>query len=113
MLRILVDWLLNAVALVVTAYLLPGLEVDGFGDAMIAALLIGLLNVTLGWLLTLVVFPLTWLLPGLVFLLVNALMIYIVGRMMRGFRVANFVTALLAAVVLTVLHFLFGFGWRV
>lgn len=113
MLRILVDWLLNAVALVVTAYLLPGLEVDGFGDAMIAALLIGLLNVTLGWLLTLVVFPLTWLLPGLVFLLVNALMIYIVGRVMRGFRVANFVTALLAAVVLTVLHFLFGFGWRV
>jgi len=60
---------------------------------MIAALLIGLLTVTLGWLLTLVVFPLTWLLPGLVFLLVNALMIYIVGRMMRGFRVANFVTA--------------------
>ncbi len=72
MLRLLIEWLLNAVALVITAYVVPDFEVDGFGPALIAALVVGLLNVTLGWLLSILTFPLVWLLPRLMMLVIDA-----------------------------------------
>ena len=106
MLHLLLIWLLSAAALIITAYLLPTVEIASFGTAMLAALLIGLLNATLGWLLALIVFPLTWLLPGLIALLINAVMIYLVSRLIRGFYVKNFVSALVAALVLALVNVL-------
>lgn len=61
MMHLLLVWLLSAVALVVAAYILPSVEIESFGTAMIAALLIGLLNATLGFLIRVVAFPITWL----------------------------------------------------
>jgi putative membrane protein len=110
MVHLLLVWLLSALALVIAAYLLPTVQIDDFGSAMIAALVIGILNATLGWLLRLVVFPLTWLLPGLVYLLVNAVMIYLASKFLRGFKVANFVAALLCALVIAVVNILFGYA---
>ncbi len=108
MIHLLVVWLLSAVALVVAAYLLPGVEIDSFGTAMVAALVIGLLNATIGFLLRMVVFPLTWLLPGLVYFVVDAVMIFFASRLVSGFRVKNFVNALLVALVVAVVGGVLG-----
>lgn len=75
---------------------------------MIAAALIGLLNATLGFLLRLIVFPLTWLVPGLVYLLCDAVMIYIASRFLRGFVVRNFTAAFLCALVVAIVNILLG-----
>ncbi len=106
--HLLLVWLLSALSLVIAAYLLPSVEIADFGTALIAAALIGLLNVTLGFLLRLVVFPLTWLLPGLVYLVCNAIMIWIVSRFLRGFAVRNFMAALLCAVVVALVNLVLG-----
>ncbi len=108
MIHVLVVWLLSAVALVVAAYVLPGVEIDSFTTALVAALVIGLLNATIGFLLRLVVFPLTWLLPGLVYFIVDAVMIYVASRLVRGFRVKNFVNALLVALIVAVVGGVLG-----
>ena len=104
MLHLLLVWLLSAVALVIAAYLLPSVEIEDFGTAMIAAALIGILNATLGFFLRLVVFPITWLLPGLVYLIVDAIMIYLVSRFLRGFVVKSFGSALLCALAVAIVN---------
>jgi putative membrane protein len=106
--HLLLVWILSAVALIVAAYILPSVEIESFGTAMIAAALIGLLNATLGFLLRLVVFPLTWLVPGLVYLVCDAIMIYIVSRILRGFAVRNFTAAFLCALIVAVVNILLG-----
>ena len=106
--HLLLVWLLSALALIVAAYVLPSVEIENFGTAMIAAALIGLLNATLGFLLRLIVFPLTWLIPGLVYLVCDAIMIYIVSRFLRGFAVRNFTAAFLCALVVAVVNILLG-----
>ena len=106
--HLLLVWILSAVALVVAAYILPSVEIESFGTAMIAAALIGLLNATLGFLLRLIVFPLTWLVPGLVYLVCDAIMIYIVSRLLRGFAVRNFTAAFLCALIVAVVNILLG-----
>ena len=106
--HLLLVWLLSALALIVAAYILPSVEIESFGTAMIAAALIGLLNATLGFLLRLAVFPLTWFIPGLVYLLCDAVMIYIVSRFLRGFAVRNFMAAFLCALVVAVVNILLG-----
>lgn len=108
MLHLLLVWFLSALSLVIAAYLIPSVEIQDFGTAMIAAALIGILNATLGFLLRVAVFPLTWLLPGLVYWLVNAVMIYLVARFMRGFIVRTFGSALLCALVVAVVNVLLG-----
>jgi putative membrane protein len=104
MIRYLVGWLLNALALLVAAYIVPGIELEGYGTAMVAALVIGLLNITLGAMLRFVTWPLNWLSLGLVFLFVYALILYIASKLVRGFRVRGLFTALLGALVLAMLH---------
>lgn len=104
LLSLLVVWLVSALGLLLAAYLLPGIEVEDFKTALIAALVIGLLNATLGWLLKLIAFPLTWLLPNLVYLLVDALMILVAGKLLRGFSVKNYLNAFLAALILMIVH---------
>jgi putative membrane protein len=106
--HLLLIWLLSALSLVIAAYLLPSVEIESFGTAMIAAVLIGLLNATLGFLLRLVVFPLTWLVPGLVYLVCDAIMIYIVSRFLRGFAVRNFTAAFLCALIVALVNMLLG-----
>lgn len=106
--HLLLIWILSAVALVIAAYILPSVEIESFGTAMIAAALIGLLNATLGFLLRLIVFPLTWLVPGLVYLVCDAIMIYIVSRLLRGFAVRNFTAAFLCALIVALVNIVLG-----
>ena len=107
MFRLLVKWLLHALALLVTAHLVPGFQLGGFASALVAVLVIGLLNVTLGALLKLLTLPLGILTLGLFFLVINAVMLELAGSVVPGFRVVTFGAALIGALVLALLHMLF------
>ena len=108
LLRLLLKWVLDGFALLIVTWMVPGFEVANFGSALVAVLVIGFLNVTLGLLLKVVLFPLGILTLGLVFLVINALMLKLAGALVPGFRVKGFLSALVGAFVLAVIHVLFA-----
>ncbi len=106
MLRLLLKWILNAVALLVTARLVPGFHIGSIGAALVAVVVIGLLNVTLGLLLKIITLPLGILTLGLFFLVINAFILKLAGNVVPGFYVATWSAALIGAIVLALLHML-------
>ncbi len=109
MLRMLLHWILNAVALLIVARYVQGFVVSDFVSAMIAVVVIGLFNATFGLLLKIITFPLGILTFGLFFLVINAVVLKFASEFVPGFRVETFKAAFLGALALTVLHLLFGF----
>jgi putative membrane protein len=107
MLKLLLHWVLSAIALLIVSRLVPGFVVTSIGPALIAAAVIGLLNATVGLLLKIVTFPLTILTLGLFLLVINALMIRVASGLVPGFRVYGMLPAFLGAVVLALLGMLF------
>ncbi|HYV73895.1 MAG TPA: phage holin family protein [Candidatus Binatia bacterium] len=103
--RLLLNWLLSAVALLVVSFLVPGFHVEGFKSALIAAVVIGLINATLGLLLKLITLPLTILTLGVFWWIVNALMLMLASALLTpGFRVEGFLWAFLGAIVLSLVN---------
>ena len=100
---LLVQWLLSAVALLIVSRIVPGFQVAGLWPALIASLVIGLLNATLGLFLKIVTFPLSILTLGLFLLVINGVMILIASSIVRGFQVNGFAPAFWGAVVLALL----------
>lgn len=100
--ELLLVWILNAVALLVVAYLLPGITVASFGSALIAALVLGLLNTLIKPLLILLTLPITIVTLGLFLLVLNALVFWFAGSVLKGFQVSGFWWALLGAFVYSV-----------
>jgi len=107
MLRLLVRWILDAIALLIVAWLVPGFKVANLPSALIAVIVIGLLNVTLGFLLKLITLPLGILTLGLFFLVINALILKLASGVVPGFYVNTFGAAFIGAAVLALLHMLF------
>lgn len=101
--RLLLHWFLSAIALLIVSEIVPGFHVAGIVPALIAALVIGFLNATLGLFLKIVTFPLSILTLGIFLLIINGLMIYFASRIVRGFHVYGFVPAFWGAVVLALL----------
>ena len=106
MLAILAQWILSAIALIVVSRLVPGFHVTGLGPALIASLVIGLLNATLGFVLKIITFPLSILTLGLVMLVINALMIELASSIVRGFHVQGFWPAFWGGIVLSLIGML-------
>ncbi len=102
--RLLINWLLSAVSLMVVALLVPGFYVRGFWTALWAALVIGLVNATLGLFLKIVTFPLTLLTLGIFWIVINALMIELAAHFVRGFAVSGFRAAFIGAIVLALVN---------
>jgi putative membrane protein len=100
---LLVQWFLNAIALLIVSRILPGFHVAGLWPALIASLVIGLLNATLGLFLKIVTFPLSILTLGLFLLVINGIMILIASSIVRGFQVRGLAPAFWGAVVLALL----------
>lgn len=96
---LLLVWILNAVALLVVAYILPGITVASFGSALIAALVLGLLNTVIKPLLILLTLPLTIVTLGLFLLVLNALVFWFAGSILKGFQVDGFWWAVIGAIV--------------
>jgi putative membrane protein len=107
MLRLLLRWFLDALALLIVAWLVPGFKVANLPSALIAVIIIGLLNVTLGFLLKLITLPLGILTLGLFFLVINALILKLASGVVPGFYVNSFGAAFIGAAVLALLHMLF------
>ena len=107
MLRLLLRWILDAIALLIVAWLVPGFKVANLPSALIAVIVIGLLNVTLGLLLKLITLPLGILTLGLFFLVINALILKLASGVVPGFYVNTFGAAFIGAAVLALLHMLF------
>jgi putative membrane protein len=97
--KILVRWFLLAAALLLVAQIYPGVQVTSFGSALIAALVLGLLNTLLRPILVLLTLPVTLLTLGLFLFVINALMFYFAASLLEGFRVNGFVAALIGSLL--------------
>ena len=103
MLKLLAKWLLSAAALLLVAYIYSGVEVRTFGAAMIAALVIGLLNTIVRPILVVLTLPVTVVTLGLFLFVINALMFWAAASVLDGFHVQGFVAALIGSLLYTVL----------
>lgn len=102
MLRLLVVWLINALALLAVAYVLPGIVVADFTTAMVAALVLGLVNTLIRPVLILLTLPATILTLGLFIFVINGLLFWMVGSWLQGFTVSGFWWGVLGAIVYSI-----------
>jgi len=101
--RLLLVWLINAVALLALPYLLPSITVDSFAAALIAALILGLINTFIRPLLILLTLPVTLLTLGLFIFVINGLLFWFVGSFVAGFHVTGFWPALFGAILYSII----------
>ena len=97
---LLVHLVVSALLLLLVSRLVSGIHFDGFGSALLAALVLGVVNFLVRPILVLITLPVTILTLGLFLIVVNALMLMLTGALVPGFRIASFVSALVAAVLL-------------
>lgn len=100
--QIVVALVLNALALIVTSYIVPGFTVSDFTTAVLAAIVLGVVNTFIRPVLAFITAPLTIISLGLFAFVINASMLYIVAYFVPGITIGGFVPAILAAVVLSV-----------
>ena len=105
-LRLLLVWLINTVALVAVAYLMPSIQVASFGAALVAALVLGLVNAVVRPVLVLLTLPVTILTLGLFIFVLNGLLFWMVGTWLEGFEVGGFWSGVLGAIVFSVVSWL-------
>jgi putative membrane protein len=97
--RLLITWLINAAALFALPYLMKSIRVESFSTALIAALVLGLVNVLIRPLLVLLTLPVTLLTLGLFIFVINGLLFWAVANFVGGFQVAGFWSAMFGAIL--------------
>jgi putative membrane protein len=100
--RLILIWLLNACALLAVAYLMPSIEVASFASALLAALVLGLVNTVLRPLLILLTLPVTLLTLGLFLFVLNGLMFWLAGSLLEGFSVGGFWSGVFGAILYSI-----------
>lgn len=103
----LINWLLSALAVWVVAQVIPGFHIRSIPAALIAALVIGFVNATLGTLLKIITLPLTVLTLGIFWFVINALMLELASVVVPGFHISTFGSAFWGAIVLSLVNMLF------
>jgi putative membrane protein len=111
--RILIGWLLSAAAFLVVSKVLPGFHIRNYGIALVVSAVYSILHVVLNfilfevlWILTIIPVVLTL---GLIFFVVNALILWLTDRVIEDFRIDNTVTLVIAALLLTVINAIIRF----
>lgn len=99
---------MSALAILITAYLLPGVHVSGFFTALVLAVVLGAINLTLRPILIFLTLPLTILTLGLFVLVINGALILLASYIVPGFIIANFWSAVLFGIVLAIVSFVLG-----
>lgn len=94
--------LINVLAILLIAHIVPGISVDTFITALVVALVLGIINLTLKPLLLLLTFPLTVLTLGLFVFVVNALLLWFIANIIEGFTITSFIPALIGSVIISV-----------
>jgi len=107
MLRLIVNWVFSAVSLIIVAHVVRGFEISGFGAALIAAVVIGLVNASIGLFLKIVTFPLTLITLGVFWFVINAVMLKLAAAFVPGFSIRGFLPAVFGAIVLSVVNLFF------
>ena len=102
MLDLLVHWFVSAASLLIVAYLFPGIEVRGLGTALLAPIVIGFINATVGFIIKILTLPLTVITLGIFWLVINALMLQLAAELVPGFVIHGFFSAFFGAIVLTI-----------
>ncbi|WP_316808590.1 phage holin family protein [Pedobacter agri] len=106
--RFIIEVLLMGLAFYIGAKLVPGVSIDGYGNAIIAAILIALANATIGFILRLLTFPINFLTLGLVSFIITVLMILLVDNMMTSFNTTGFLAAAFLAIIVALIKAIFG-----
>jgi putative membrane protein len=101
-LKLALVWLINALSLLTVAYVMPGISVASFGTAMVAAVVLGLVNAFLRPILILLTLPATVLTLGLFIFVINGLLFWLVGSHLQGFSVSGFWPAFFGAMVYSI-----------
>ena len=104
--HILVNWLLGALALWIVARIIPGIEVRSFGTALVATVVIGIVNAVIGPVLKFLSFPLIFLTLGLFLFIINAALLGLAALITPGFRIRGFFPALIGSLALTLVSWL-------
>src|SRR3989338_1475300 len=104
---ILINWLISALAIIITAYILPGVHISGFGTALIAAIALGILNAFIKPVLLLLTLPINIFTLGLFTFVINAFIILLVSNLVSGFKVDGFWWALLFSIILSIVNSFF------
>ncbi len=110
--HILIHWFVATCAIVITAYILPGVSVDNFFVAVVAAVVIGLINTFIRPVVLVLTLPINLVTLGLLTFVINALLIMLASAIVPGFYVANFWWALLFSIVLFLVNTLFKHSAR-
>ena len=105
-LRLLLVWLINTVALIAVAYLMPSISVASFNAALVAALVLGLVNAVVRPVLVLLTLPVTILTLGLFIFVLNGLLFWAVAEWLEGFTVAGFWSGVLGAILFSIVSWL-------
>jgi len=106
MIKLLLVWLINAVALIAVAYLMPGVAVASFTTALVAALILGLINAVVRPVLVLLTLPVTLITLGLFIFVLNGLLFWFVGSFIQGFVVEGFWSGVFGAIVFSLISWL-------
>jgi putative membrane protein len=104
MTQVLVNWLLSAVSLLIVAHVIRGFEISGLGTALVAAIVIGFVNATLGFFLKIVTLPLTVVTLGVFWLIINALMLKVAAALVPGFAIRGFLPAFFGGIILSLVN---------
>ena len=105
-LRLLLVWLINTLALIAVAYLMPSITVSSFGTALAAALVLGLVNAIVRPVLVLLTLPVTILTLGLFIFVLNGLLFWMVGTWIEGFSVGGFWSGVTGAILFSLVSWL-------
>ncbi|RYG20816.1 MAG: phage holin family protein [Chitinophagaceae bacterium] len=101
--KLIIEILLMGLAMLIGAYVVPGVQVDGYLSAIIAAILIAVANATIGLILRVFTFPLNVLTLGLISFIITVLMVLLVDNLMTGFNTSGFFAAAILAIVVALL----------
>jgi putative membrane protein len=105
MLYWLIHWLLSGVALLIVARIVPGIQVDSFRAALVAALVIGFVGATVGLILKLILLPFIILTLGVVYFLINGLLLKLASEFVPGFRINGCLPAVLGSLLLSIVDY--------
>ena len=109
---LIVRLLLNGLAVFLAAQLIPGIEVKGFGTALFAALILGIVNTFIRPVLVFFTLPISLLTLGLFTLVINALLFWLVGSLVTGFEVHGFLRAFFGAIIVSIISWVLNGIWQ-
>jgi putative membrane protein len=107
-----VKWLINGLAVFLAAMWVPGIEVKGYGTALLVALVLGIVNALIRPILVILTLPLNIMTLGLFTFIINGFLFWLVGHFIQGFYVTSFLGAILGAIFVSLVSWVLNIIWK-